>query len=112
MLTTTPTEQPGCEICEALPAGGARARSVEVRMGGTLLCSRHAALLELKDISETLLGMVCALEKRLESPAGKTGAERLRRVRCLRDDVLNELRFTRGQPQEVVRGGLREGGRV
>jgi hypothetical protein len=112
MLTATPTEQPGCEICEALPAVGARARSVEVRMGGTLLCSRHAALLELEDISETLLSMVCALEKRLQSLAGKTDAERLRRVRCLRDDILDELRFTRGQPQEVVRGGLQEGGRV
>jgi hypothetical protein len=112
MLTTTPTEQPSCEICEALPAGGTRASSAEVRMRGTLLCSRHAALLELEDVSETLLSMVCALEKRLESPVGKTGAERLRRVRCLRDDVLNELRFTRRHPQEVVRGGLREGGRV
>jgi hypothetical protein len=32
MLTTTPTEQPSCEICEALPAGGTRASSAEVRM--------------------------------------------------------------------------------
>jgi hypothetical protein len=109
MLTTTPTEQQlSCEICEALPSG-ARARSVEIPIEGTQLCSRHAALLELEDISDALalLGIVLGLEKSLEGVEGKMDEARSRRGRCLRDDVLDELRFTCGQPQVVVRGGLR-----
>jgi hypothetical protein len=108
MLTTTPTEQPSCEICEALPQG-ARAKSAEVRIETTLLCSRHAALLELENISDALalLGMALGLENWLEGAESRTNKARSRRVRCLRDDVLDELWFTRGQP-EVGRRELRE----
>lgn len=108
MLTTTPTEQPSCAICEALPLG-ARAKSAEVRYETTLVCSRHAALLELEDISEAqaLLGMVLGLEKWLEGPESSTDEARSRRVRYLRDDVLDELWFTCEQP-EVGRRELRE----
>ena len=108
MLTTTPTEQPSCEICEALPPG-ARAKSTESRYETTLLCSRHAALLELEDISEAqaLLGMVLGLEKWLEGPESSTDEARSRRVRYLRDDVLDEFWFTCGQ-LEVGRRELRE----
>lgn len=108
MLTTTPTEQPSCEICEALPPG-ARAKSAEVRYETTLVCSRHAALLELEDISEAqaLLGMVLGLEKWLEGPESSTDEARSRHVRYLRDDVLDEFWFTCEQP-EVGRRELRE----
>jgi hypothetical protein len=108
MLTTTPTEQPSCEICEALPPG-ARATSAEGRYETTLLCSRHAALLELEDISDALalLGIALGLEKWLEGPESMMDEARSRRVRCLRDDVLDELWFTRGQT-ELGRRELRE----
>jgi hypothetical protein len=108
MLTTTPTEQPSREICEALPPG-ARAKSAEGRYETTLLYSRHAALLELEDISDALalLGIVLGLEKWLEGPESSTDEARSRRVRYLRDIVLDELWFTCG-PLQVVRRELRE----
>ena len=108
MLTTTPTEQPSCAICEALPPG-ARATSAEGRYETTLLCSRHAALLELENISDALalLGIVLGLEKWLEGPESSTDEARSRRVQYLRDDVLEEFWFTCGQP-EVGRRELRE----
>jgi hypothetical protein len=108
MLTTTPTEQPSCAICEALPPG-ARAKSTESRYETTLLCSRHAALLELENISDAqaLLGIVLGLEKWLEGPESSTDEARSRRVQYLRDDVLEEFWFTCGQP-EVGRRELRE----
>jgi hypothetical protein len=88
MLRTTPTEQPSCAICEALPPG-ARAKSAEVRIETTLLCSRHAALLELENISDALalLRIALELEKWLEGAESKTDEARSRRVRCLRDNV-------------------------
>jgi hypothetical protein len=109
MLTITPTEQQlSCEICEAL-APGARAQSAEVRLEGTLLCACHAALHELEEISDALalLGIVLGLEKWLEGAEGRTDQARSQRVRCLRDDVQDELWFTRRQT-EVGRSSLRE----
>jgi hypothetical protein len=108
MLTTTPTEQPSCAICEALPPG-AQAKSAEGGYEPTLLCSRHAALLELEGISDALalLGIVLGLEKWLEGSESMMDEARSRRVRCLRDDVLDELWFTRRQT-EVGRTEPRE----
>ena len=81
----------------------------EGRYETTLLYSRHAALLELEDISDALalLGIVLGLEKWLEGPESSTDEARSRRVRYLRGDVLDELWFTCEQP-EVGRRELRE----
>jgi hypothetical protein len=89
-----------CTICEALPPG-AGAKSAEGRYETTLLCSRHAALLELEDISDALalLGIVLGLEKWLEGHESSADKARSLRVRYLRDDVLDELWFTCGQAE-------------
>src|SRR5215208_3579766 len=90
---TSPLSQPRCEI-EKTPLEGECQRPGEVRYKGILLvCRPHAALLELEERAETVLGSVFRMDEWLEEN-GSLGADeeylRLIRgqIRSARKEVL------------------------
>ena len=90
--------QPRCEI-EKTPLEGECQRPGEVRYKGTLLvCKPHAALLELEDRAEAVLGSVFQMDEWLEGN-GSSGAdeEYLGRIRHEREEALGALRHIRAQ---------------
>jgi hypothetical protein len=94
----SPLSQPRCEI-EKTPLEGECERPGEVRYKGIfLLCGPHAALLQLEDRAEVVLGSVFLRDEWLEEN-GSAGAdeEYLGRIRHEREEALAALRLIRVQ---------------
>ena len=97
--------QPHCEIEKSL-SGGAEGECQnlgEVLYRGALLCRSHAALLELEERAQAVLGSVFLMDVWMEENAwsrnGSTSAdeEYVGRIRYERDEALAALRLMRGQ---------------
>ena len=94
----SPLTQPRCEI-EKTPLEGECQKPGEVRYKGILLlCGPHAALLQLEDQAEAVLGSVFQMDEWLEEN-GSSGAdeEYLGRIRHEREEALAALRHIRVQ---------------
>ena len=94
----SPLSQPRCEI-EKTPLEGECQRPGEVRYKGILLvCGPHAALLQLEDRAEAVLGSVFRMDEWLQEN-GSSGAdeEYLGRIRHEREEALAALRHIRVQ---------------
>ena len=90
--------QPRCEI-EKTPLEGECERPGEVRYKGIILvCGPHAALLQLEDRAEAVLGSVFQMDEWLEEN-GSSGAdeEYLGRIRHEREEASAALRHIRVQ---------------
>jgi hypothetical protein len=90
--------QPRCEI-EKTHLGGECQRPGEVRYKGMLLvCGPHAALLQLEDRAQAVLGSVFQMDEWLEEN-GSSGAdeEYLGRIRHEREEAVAALRHIRVQ---------------
>src|SRR5919106_3406114 len=94
----SPLSQPRCEI-EKTPSEGECERPGEVRYKGILLlCGPHAALLELEDRAQAVLGSVFQMDEWLEENGSSgAGEEYLGRIRHERDEALGALRNIRVQ---------------
>ena len=96
---TSPLSQPHCEIEKTPLVEGECKRPGEVRYKGLiLLCGPHAALLELEDRAEAVLGSVFRMDEWLEGN-GSSGAdeEYLGRIRHEREEAAAALRLIRVQ---------------
>jgi hypothetical protein len=96
---TSPLSQPRCEIEKTPLVEGECQRPGEVRYKGIILvCRPHAALLELEERAETVLGSVFRMDEWLEEN-GSLGAdeEYLGRIQHEREEALGALRLIRGQ---------------
>jgi hypothetical protein len=94
----SPLSQPRCQI-EKTPLEGECERPGEVSYKGILLlCGPHAALLELEDRAEAVLGSVFRMDEWLEEN-GSSGAdeEYLGRIQHEREEAVGALRLIRGQ---------------
>ena len=94
----SPLSQPRCEI-EKTPLGGECQRPGEVRYKGIiLLCGLHAALLQLEDRAQAVLGSVFRMDEWLEEN-GSSGAdeEYLGRIRHEREEAVAAVRHIREQ---------------
>src|SRR5215207_5686185 len=94
----SPLSQPRCEI-EKTPLEGECQRPGEVRYNGMiLLCAPHAALLQLEDRAQAVLGSVFRMDQWLQEN-GSSGAddEYLGRIRHEREEALAALRLIRVQ---------------
>ena len=94
----SPLSQPRCEI-EKIPSEGECQRPGEVRYKGIILvCGPHAALLQLEDWAEAVLGSVLQMDEWLEEN-GSSGAdeEYLGRIQHEREEALAALRHIREQ---------------
>jgi len=96
--------QPQCEIEKTLSGEEVECKNLgEVLYRGALLCGSHAALLELEDRAEAVLGSVFQMDEWLEDKAwsrnGSTSADEefVGRIRYERDEALGALRQLRGQ---------------
>jgi hypothetical protein len=98
--------QPHCEIEKTLSGGGAEGECQnlgEVLYRGALLCRSHAALLELEERAQAVLGSVFQMDEWLEDKAwsrnGSTSADEefIGRIRYERDEALGALQLMRGQ---------------
>ena len=96
----SPLSQPRCEIEKTpFPLEGECQRPGEVRYKGMLLlCGPHAALLQLEDRAQAVLGSVFQMDEWLEGN-GSSGAdeEYLGRIRHEREEALAALRHIRVQ---------------
>ncbi len=95
---SSPISQPRCEI-EKTPLEGECQRSGEVRYKGMLLlCGPHAALLQLEDRAQAVLGSVFRMDEWLQQN-GSSGAdeEYLGRIRHEREEAVGALRHIREQ---------------
>src|SRR5918999_5375780 len=93
---TSPLSQPRCEI-ERTPLEGECKRPGEVRYKGMLLvCGPHAALLQLEDRAQAVLGSVFQMDEWLQEN-GSSGAdeEYLGRIRHEREEAVAALRLGR-----------------
>jgi hypothetical protein len=91
--------QPRCEIEKTPLVEGECERPGEVRYKGILLvCRPHAALLELEERAQAVLGSVFRMDEWLQEN-GSSGAdeEYLGRIRHEREEALGALRLIRGQ---------------
>jgi hypothetical protein len=96
--SNSPLSQPRCEI-EKTPLEGECERPGEVRYKGMLLlCGPHAALLQLEDRAQAVLGSVFRMDEWLQEN-GSSGAdeEYLGRIRHEREKALAALRLIRVQ---------------
>ena len=103
----SPLSQPRCEI-EKTPLEGECQRPGEVRYKGILLlCGPHAALLQLEDQAEAVLGSVFQMDEWLEEN-GSSGAdeEYLGRIRHEREVALAALRAIRVQIRSARKEAL------
>src|SRR5215204_2051022 len=95
---TSPLSQPRCEI-EKPPLEGECQRPGEVSYKGIIqVCGPHAALLQLEDRAQAVLGSVLQMDKWLEKN-GSSGAdeEYLWRIRHEREEAKAALRHLRVQ---------------
>jgi hypothetical protein len=101
--TNSVISQPTCEIEKTLLGEGECQDLGEVLYRGALLCGSHAALLELEDRAQAVLGSVFQMDEWLEDKAwsrnGSTSADEefVGRIRYERDEALAALRLMRGQ---------------
>jgi hypothetical protein len=94
----SPLSQPRCQI-EKSPLEGECQRPGEVHYKGMLLvCGPHAALLQLEDRAQAVLGSVFRMDEWLQEN-GSSGAdeEYLWRIRYEREEALAALRHIREQ---------------
>jgi hypothetical protein len=94
----SPLSQPRCEI-EKTPLEGECQRPGEVSYKGILLlCGPHAALLQLEDRAQAVLGSVFRMDEWLQEN-GSSGAdeEYLGRIRHEREEAVAALRHIRVQ---------------
>ena len=99
VVGTSPLSQPRCEIERTPLVEGECERPGEVRYKGMLLvCRPHAALLELEDRGQAVLGSVLQMDEWLQEN-GSSGAdeEYLGRIRHEREEALGALRHIRVQ---------------
>ena len=104
---TSPLSQPRCEI-EKTPLEGECQRPGEVRYKGMLLvCGPHAALLQLEDRAQAVLGSVFRMDEWLEEN-GSSGAdeEYLGRIRHEREEAVGALRHIRVQIRSARKEAL------
>jgi hypothetical protein len=99
--TNSVISQPHCEI-EKTFSGGECQDLGEVLYSGALLCAAHAALLELEDRAQAVLGSVFRMDEWMEGNGSRNGSssaddEFVGRVRHERDEALAALRLMRGQ---------------
>src|SRR5919107_3638770 len=90
---TSPLSQPRCEI-EKTPLEGECQRPGEVRYKGILLlCGPHAALLQLDDRAQAVLGSVFRMDEWLEENGGSgAGEQYLGRIRPEGEEAVAALR--------------------
>ena len=100
----TVISQPHCEIAKTLSGGEGECRDPgEVLYRGALLCGSHAALLDLEDRAQAVLGSVFQMDEWLEDKAwgwnGSTSADEefVGRIQHERDEALAALWLMRGQ---------------
>ena len=99
----SPLSQPRCEIEKTPLVEGECQRPGEVRYKGILLvCRPHAALLELEDRAQAVLGSVFRMDEWLEENGSRNGdasadEEFLGRVQHERDEAVGALRLIREQ---------------
>jgi hypothetical protein len=86
-----------CEIDKILTAEGECRSLGEVHFDWRLLCVRHAKLVRLKKRSETMLGVVFAMDMWLESVDGQADELSVRRIEHQREEVVVQLRLDRMQ---------------
>jgi hypothetical protein len=104
---TSPLSQPRCEI-EKTPLEGECQRPGEVRYKGILLlCGPHAALLQLEDRAQAVLGSIFQMDEWLEGN-GSSGAdeEYLGRIRHEREEAVAALRLIREQIRNARKEAL------
>src|SRR5215218_473035 len=100
---TSLLSQPRCEIEKTPLVEGECQRPGEVRYKGILLlCGPHAALLQLEDRAEAVLGSVFRLDEWLQENGSRNGdasadEEFLGRVQHERDEAVGALRLIREQ---------------
>src|SRR5688572_14905103 len=102
-----PLSQPRCEI-EKIRLEGECQRPGEVSYKGMLLvCRPHAALLQLEDRAEAVLGSVFRMDEWLQEN-GSSGAdeEYLGRIRHEREEALGALRHIRVQIRSARKEAL------
>ena len=95
----SPLSQPRCEIEKTPLVEGECQRPGEVRYKGMLLvCGPHAALLQLEDRAQAVLGSVFQMDEWLQEN-GSSGAdeEYLGRIRHEREEAVGALRLIRVQ---------------
>ena len=103
----SPLSQPRCEI-EKTPLEGECQKPGEVRYKGILLlCGPHAALLQLEDQAEAVLGSVFHMDEWLEEN-GSSGAneEYLGRIQHEREEAVAALRLIRVQIRSARKEAL------
>jgi len=93
----SPLSQPRCEIEKTPLVEGECQRPGEVRYKGILLvCGPHAALLQLEDRAEAVLGSVFQMEEWLEqNGSSEADEEYLGRIRHEREEAVAALRLIR-----------------
>ena len=101
--------EPRCEIEKTLLDKQCE-RPGEVRYRETLLCAPHAALLELEDRAEALLGSVFRMDEWMEQNGSSAADEEfVGRLRHEREEAVSALRLTRAQLR-TARKALSVGG--
>jgi hypothetical protein len=95
----SPLSQPRCEIEKTPLVEGECQRPGEVRYKGMLLvCRPHAALLQLEDRAQAVLGSVFRMDEWLqENGSSEADEEYLGRIRHEREGALAALRHIRVQ---------------
>jgi hypothetical protein len=104
----SPLSQPRCEIEKTPLVEGECQRPGEVRYKGIiLLCGPHAALLELEDRAQAVLGSVFRMDEWLQEN-GSSGAdeEYLGRIRHEREEAVAALRLIRVQIRSARKEAL------
>src|SRR5215212_5461337 len=96
---TIAVSEPRCEIEKSFLEGEECERGGEVRYKGLLLCAPHAALLELEDRGEAVLGSVFLMDEWLEENGSSQGADEefMGRIRHEREAAVAGLRLIRAQ---------------
>ncbi len=103
------TSEPRCEIEKTLLDEECE-RPGEVRYREALLCAPHAALLELEDRAEALLGSVLRMDEWMEQNGSSAADEEfVGRLRHEREEAVSALRLTRAQLR-TARKALSVGG--
>ena len=93
--------QPRCEIEKILLEAECH-NPGEVRYQGMLLCASHAALLELEEWAEALLGSVFRMNEWLEENGGSSSDEdSMGRIRHEREEAVAALRLIRAQIRDA-----------
>ena len=95
--------EPRCQIAKSFLEGEECERSGEVHYRGTLLCEPHAALLELEERAEAVLGSVFRMDEWLEDNGSSQGADEefMGRIHHEREEAVGALRLMRVQIRDA-----------